>query len=120
MNLGPALATLPRRSITLLLSSGDTWDHGRLVRGGESDGATFRGVVQPLPEKKLHLLPEGEQAFGAKLIHAKYVLQTSDEATGVLADYVRIGTTRYKIAAVGDWSQFGFRRYVGVEEVWGR
>lgn len=117
MNLAPALAVLPQTDVTILVRAAGAWADGRWTPGAESDGATVKCVVQPFPEKKLHLLPEGEQAFGAKLIHdPSGSLKTTNTDDQTAADHVRIGGVRYKIVAAGDWSQMGFGRYIGILE----
>ncbi len=117
-NAVAGLAYLPREDVTVVTAAAGSWVDGRRVENAEADGVTFRAVVQPMPPKLLRILPEGQHAFGSKLLHTTQLLQTADEETETAADVVRIpavGGKRYRIFDSGDWTVTGgFYRYLAV------
>jgi hypothetical protein len=66
---------------------------------------TFKGVVAPLSARQLELKPEGQRAWRWQEVHCKTDLELR------IDDEVIFKCVRYRVMAVHDFADYGFRRY---------
>lgn len=71
---------------------------------------TFRGVMQPLTDKQLMMLPEGQRSWSHQWLHAEpdLVLDTDE-----IVEFLQIP---YRVVAKKDYSQNGYVSYQLTED----
>lgn len=85
--------------------------HGRDALGeatvAQEADRFISAIVQPLKDDEVHLLPEGAQRDGAKLVHTRDVVSVATNVSGgslPRQTYLRHGGGLWKLWAVNDWT----------------
>lgn len=87
---------------------------GRSVITETPEDAT--GVVQPAMARELERLPEADRVKSTIAVFTVAPLRVGDEAQGISADGIVWRGDTYTIAAVEDWTQYGFYKALAHKE----
>lgn len=81
--------------------------NGRVVAKPEEDRLNFEGSFQPLSDRELRQLPEGQRNEGRSKIYTPFELKTVETSASKIPDRVLYKGVTYKVVKVNDWIDLG-------------
>lgn len=81
--------------------------NGRVVAKPEEARLDFEGSFQPLSDRELRQLPEGQRNEGRSKIYTPFELKTVDTSASKIPDRVLYNGVTYKVVKVNDWVDLG-------------
>jgi hypothetical protein len=93
MILGLESVTLNRRA------AGTRGSNGRYVEGALTS-STIRASVQPMTDRDLRTLPEGERHLDQKKVYTESEIRTASQHDGTTADQLVVGGVTYEVRQV--------------------
>lgn len=77
-----------------------TWGDDGRATAEDPEETDILASVQPLRDREIQILPEGERQFEQKKIYTKTELRTEDQNAGTKADLLIINEIEYKVMQV--------------------
>lgn len=92
-------------SVTITRSVAGSYTDGRWVAGSTSELTITASIQQqrPRPDELLHL-PEGDRTREAVRIYTDTALQTANEDTGIVADFLTWDGEQWEVVRVETWT----------------
>jgi hypothetical protein len=108
-----------RKPITGKRFASPTWNKGRKTEGADSP-IQFTASVQPLTNKELVALPEGQRERARFKLYTSFQLLTVVRGdSGHAADQVQIESEWYEITQVGIWKNDVIPHYKAIASLLG-